>query len=751
MRHLVAIAFLAASPLLTAQSAVRADATPPPPAEVGPQANEPLPLQQAAPRPKRLLDRVHFDQPRPEAPLWAVGRAWKASFDPTGCTVVPFFGSMAPDNFPLRLELAQVRVDGEPLPLAPGQPAHDGQVVRTARGPLTEVVATALDSLEQSFVFERLPARGAIAVDVRCTGAYTTSVIDGGLRFANDHGHVDYTKAVAVDARGDRLALPIAWTGEAARIEIPAAWVATAALPIVLDPILNFWFLLGSAAPAGQTQHDSDVASFQSLGGRTLMIWQRQWSATDQDCWGLVFDGNLGLVQTDFAIDFTPNDWLKVACAANNYAQNFLVVSQVRIGLQHFIAGRTIAANGVLGAVFDIEREGVVGTPGNNFHPDVGSDPYFGPGRYTVVFQKKYLFAADIYMRQITTGGGLVTTNPVALATLPEEEQRPAISKSCGQSNGLPANWLVTWQRTWPGAPYDQEVHGRFVGWNGALVGGTIFVATTVAEETGPSPGSPIDANGQRFWPVVHELASAPGQPRDLQCKLVRSDGAVTLNAGVGSGIPAADHADVEVDSDGTRFVAVYTLNGTQEEQHTLAFLPGTNTLRTESRTGLGTSGADTKRQCNVCADYSGGSAMTPRYVISFTHVNTNTFNLVAFGGHTGSANSFTYRGIGCSNLPITATGSSVIGQTLTVTVGNGALSGTIFGFPDSISLAPLGCNCLQGVALGAIYGGNPLVWTVPNNPIYVGIDLSVQGFTIAGNQCLNLFDISDTIDFRVR
>lgn len=55
-----------------------------------------------------------------------VGRTWKANFDGTGCTVVPFLGSEAPRNFPLRLELAQATVGGEPLALVAGKPVVTG-------------------------------------------------------------------------------------------------------------------------------------------------------------------------------------------------------------------------------------------------------------------------------------------------------------------------------------------------------------------------------------------------------------------------------------------------------------------------------------------------------------------------------------------------------------------------------------------------------------------------------------------------
>jgi len=704
----------------------------------------------------RLADqrqpRVVFDQPEANGPLWAVGANWKASFDATGTLFVPFFGSDAPQNFPLRLQLASVQVGGEPLAVQEGTPRVVGTMVQTDRGALTERMQTGLERLEHSFVFHTLPNRGALSLDLACTTELQARAIDDGVRFACEHGHVDYTHAVAVDANGKRLPLPITWTGTGLHMEIPASFVADAALPLVLDPFLNSWFLLGSTSTL--LQRESDVASFQQNGGRTLLIWKRQWSATDQDCWGLMFDGNLGLVQTDFPIDTTVEDWLKISCAANNYAQNFLVVSEVRTGLLWWIGGRTIAANAAVGNLITIEREFVVGTPGNNLHPDVGSDPYFGVGRYTVVFQKTGVGFADIYMKQLSTNGGLVTINAIALSTNSAFEQKPSISKSCGQATG-DQRWLVCWQRTWAGAPNDQEVWGRYVGWNGVLPTAEFAVAFTPAEESAPSPGSPIDANGQRLWPLAFETTPTLGQPRDIVLRLLNSAGGTVASTTASVSAPSVDDRDPECDSDGTRMLVGFTgqsLSGQPSEQVALlAFLPATNTFRFDQQPiGLQTSGAEAKTQVSVVADFSGGGQASPRYFVSFTNETSNTFHLVNFGGWAGGTNFFTYRGLTCGGLGISASGSSAIGQTTTITVANGPLSATVIGTPGYIPLNALGCNCAQGVD-NFFYGPNPLVWTIPNNPAYVGLQFSIAGFSIQSGQCLGLFDISDTIDFSIR
>lgn len=697
-----------------------------------------------------LLTRVHFDRPMADGPLWAIGNRWKARFDPTGVQVIPFFGSHAPRNFPLDVTLAGATVGELPLELVAGAPTQVGDEVRTHRGSLTEVVATSLDALEQSWVFDRLPARDTITVDVQMSGDYRVSPIDGGLRFENEHGHVDYQKAVAVDGKGRRLPLPITWLGDRARMQIPASFVAEAELPIVLDPTYNYWFDLGSTAPVGQLQSEPDVSTLQILNGRTLMIWRRQYSLLDQDAWAIMFDGNLGIVRPDFTLDFTSDDWLKIACAGNIQAQNFLVVSEVRIGIQHNIFGRLVDVAGMPQSVLQIEREGVVGMPGNNFHPDVGNEAFAGQSRYTIVWNKKFLAASDIVMKQVTGTGGLVTTNAVPIANSLADEHQPSISKCAGHQPGA-ERWLVTWQEPFQ-VLFDMDVHGCFVTWNGA-VGARFPIGTTTEFETTPSAGSPIDANGERLWPVVYESRANLSLPRRLICKMMRGDGTVARTFEASNTNPG-DKSQAEVDSDGTRVNIAYTVfDGTNLDVEVATFAVLPSSVRNDARQTVHHVFAHQHSEPNLAADVSGGNGTTTRHCLPIRNSTTNTLEMFSWAGFAGSANFFGSTAWGCGpTVPIAAWGAPVIGEQVVVQVAGGSpLAGTMFGFPDPI---PVGnpCGCWLAAGVNPILTLGTFTWTVPNNPIYVGIDLTVQGFLFGGNQCLlGLVDLSNSIDFRIR
>jgi hypothetical protein len=356
-------------------------------------------------------------------------------------------------------------------------------------------------------------------------------------------------------------------------------------------------------------------------------------------------------------------------------------------------------------------------------------------------------------MKQVSTAYGLVTTNPIALDTSASEESNPTISKSCGQSNGQPAQWIATWQRFYSST--DQDCYGRFVNWNGALPGAVFTVAGSGANDTAPSASSPIEANGVRYWPVVWETATSPGQQRDILCRLFHADGSLLASGTVSNNVPNADDRDPEVDSDGARFVVGLTTGtpgyGQLPQAVTMAYLPSNNTFREDGRSGMNTSSLDNYGECNVCADYSGGSSPSPRFFVSFSVQANNTFNLVNLGGFTGSSTLFQYRSTQCGSLPITGGGWPVLGQTVTVTAANGGLSGTYAGFPSFLPLLQaLGCNCWLGVDPGT-FTPNPFVWSIPIDPLMVGTTISVQGFTITGSQCLGNVDLSDTVDFTIR
>lgn len=691
---------------------------------------------------------VLFDRPVADGPLWAMGGDWKASFDERGLEFVPFFGSTAPCDFPLRIEVARATVGGEALAISGGRPVAAKDAVRTERGAFAEVIRTGPHEIEQSFVFEALPNRGAVAVDVTISTVLTCSPLANGLLFQNEFGNVAYQKAEAVDAAGARVALPITWNGTAAHIEIPASFVEKARLPLVLDPVVNVnW---GLAPAITQQQREPDVATIETPG-RTCVVWRRQYSATDMDCWAVILDADLVPATATVAIDFTTSSWSAPAVASNTYAQEFLVVSQVDSGAAHWISGRMIDTAGTIGAQFDIERGGVVGLPGNKFRPDVGGDPYYGVAAYfTVVFEHEPTPGAlhDVCFKQVNQDGTLRTTNPIALITSAGNiKPSPSISKS-----NRTQNWCVAWQSG------VNEVRAAEIAWFGSIAVSHYHIAFATGLELLPHVSSPADMNGSRAFLIAFQYLASAGN-NNIRCEVQLSGsgsvGSFDLSQWEAGGAYAGwDQTLPEADSDGIRFVVGYTEQWQGLYDHdtrvsTLSFSPTTLAWTIDDTRTLLNGSASEEYWTRMAADAGSGSSPSPRYKIVSAKFNSNDIQVFDYGGYS-PGQLFTTRPMQCGTLSIAASGTPALGNPVTFTVANGALSGTIVGFPGAAPLGALGCNCTLGVANGFL-ALSPFSWTIPTDSAYIGMTVSVQGWTIAGSQCLGAIDFSDTIDFTIR
>ncbi|MCB9878952.1 MAG: hypothetical protein H6835_15255 [Planctomycetes bacterium] len=727
-------------------------------AHAAPKPASDLPQRRSGARPdariRHLPDHVLVDRPEAHGPLWLMGHDWKGCVDGLGFTFVPFFGADAPRNFPVRIELTQTSVGGEPLALSPGEPVAGATVVRTDRGALTEVLDLGLRQVEQSFVFATLPNRGAVAVELSFTGGLTGRAIDGGIELGNEHGTVTYHHAVATDAVGASTPLTIDWNGTSAHIEIPASFVVRATLPLVLDPVIQT--NLGIASTETNLQTMADIATLQSPD-LSCVIWRNQFSAGDQDVFATLLDTNLtDIIGSPVHIDYTFESWVHAAVAGNFQSAEFLVVSQVDVGTTSSIRGRLIDQTGVLGPKIDIERAGTGGSlPGNNFRPDVGGDPHSGIDAYfTVVYEHETAVGNhDIHYRQINQDGTLRLVPPLVLANTSTNESNPSISKSDDRQMHY-----VAWQRTWPTAPFDEDVHAARIDWNGTIRTPDTTIAGSVNNEFSPSASSRVQVEGT-YYSMIAYLSDVSGTDDDVYLRLVDDSLMVrkTLNLSAAEDQLSAgfDQKDPDIDSDGTRFAITYSepYGGTADEEtkvSTVAYDPILDALRIQdNRAGLGLSVSDEVRP-RICSFNSGGMVFRSDYVVADVNLGDNDVEVYEYGGY-ASGSSFTYFASECGTLSISPSGTTTIGGTMTITVGNGALSGTLFGYPGIVPINALGCNCTVGVWDAQILA-NPLTWTIPLNPGVVGLTLSVQGWTLAGTQCLgNMFDLSDTVDIHIR
>ncbi|MBL8725086.1 MAG: hypothetical protein JNK49_13630 [Planctomycetes bacterium] len=708
-----------------------------------------------------LADRLWFDDQAADGALWVRGSSYKACFDRRGFQYVPFLGSHAPRNFPLRVELRTASVGGERLELQSSGCKRQGEQIRIDRGALVELVDLAPRQIEQSFAFAELPNRGAVAVEIALSGEFAAVAAERGLQFHNDHGGVAYEKAIARDAAGHELPLRIDWRDGLARIEIPAAFVAAASLPLVLDPVLSTLTLSGGVPPA-EAQRNPDVARL-TVPGITAVSWTRTFSANDEDVFVQILDSAQNFLAAGY-VDFTSENWVTARIASNANTSRFLVAAQVDAVTGSFvgsyISSRIIDTTGATLPKVVVEGGNVVGLPGSNFRPDVGGDAAVDPAAfYTIVFEHETAPGNhDIYYKQIDQAGALRTLNPLPLDTSPTMQGNPAIAESNGPVQiGLA---LVAWQSQRQQAPFDDDVVARWITWNGAPNGPQFLVAGSMRNERRPAVSSYANVIGGQCAGVAWEddyltdndiavrLFDFGGNPFSTQLNLSAQ---VSLGAFL-----TRNQIFPSIETDGNRFAVGYSeFSGSDYDTFaaTATWLPGTLAWRLDDdRALLGTNAGTDDYWTRIVADWNFFAPVpNSEYTIVGAAIGSNAIEVRRYGGWL-PGNFFTTFVSQCGNLNIAASGAPTTGGFLNFSlVGAGPISGYLFGFPGFVNPTPCP-SCIVGVSNAVGVPGPNFTFVVPANPVFVNsFTLSIQGWAFGGNACLGAIDLSNTLDFVIR
>ena len=111
----------------------------------------------------------------------------------------------------------------------------------------------------------------------------------------------------------------------------------------------------------------------------------------------------------------------------------------------------------------------------------------------------------------------------------------------------------------------------------------------------------------------------------------------------------------------------------------------------------------------------------------------------------------FAARQTGCPGLTIAYSGSTALGQQVTLDLQpTTALTGFVVGLP--LPATPIGpCpTCTAGVSGQAVLV-HPFVLSIPASTEWVGLTISAQGFTFGTGPCLTQIALSPTIDMTIR
>ena len=238
----------------------------------------------------------------------AAGATYKACFTAQGVEFTPALGRRVPSNQPLQWSLAAISRDGPVVPPADAVPVlvEDGEhrLVRYARDCCEERYEIRSDGVAQSFLLSALPSgRGDLVVRGTITTALAGPAVgdhDGGVAFSfGELEAVTLSAVEAIDARGRCCPGSIRWHDGCLDYVIPAAFIDSAAMPLLIDPIMA----TGTAIYWALDMENADV-DFETSQDVHLMVYEVAYSSGDIDVYGERFVARQ-LVSGLLLIDYT--------------------------------------------------------------------------------------------------------------------------------------------------------------------------------------------------------------------------------------------------------------------------------------------------------------------------------------------------------------------------------------------------------------------------------------------------------------
>lgn len=313
--------------------------------------------QQGPLGPRRSLLPEYRLLQRDDQGLVGRGKAYRADFQAEHVEFVPAV-PMSPVSLSLRLRAEAAGRGTMQLLAAPSLPEADGLQVRYVRGAVVETYDVRSDALEQSFVFRELPpGDGDLVVDVRvATDLPVAAIGDDSVLFANQDGGAEIHGVVGRDGEGHTCGGSMAYRDGLLSLRLPAAFVRTATLPLVLDPLVTPRVL----ANTGNFTNEL-YAAYDASTARYLVAWCFNGNNNATEIRGLLTDGvNAG---TPLVIQ-TTNRIAHLSVANDNLRNTFVVAWDQEVPGGPFqnpyraIFARGVQAGGTLGPVAQITALG---------------------------------------------------------------------------------------------------------------------------------------------------------------------------------------------------------------------------------------------------------------------------------------------------------------------------------------------------------------------------------------------------------
>ena len=457
--------------------------------------------------------------------LYGDGPDYRAAFEAGRLTFTPALGSAADHALPVAFALEEIRVGEETIlaadpRVAPARVA-DERIVYHRAGGIEERYEVRADGVHQSFLFPTPPAGGGeLVVRGRIRTALDSVPAVDGARFERAGlGGVAWGGVTGVDANGWTAAGEVRVKGDVIELALPASFVAQAAYPLLLDPLIGTTF---DVMNTGWEDNYPDVA-YDVSENVYLVVWARTFAYDAIAVRGQRLNSAGGLEGGLIAISDPIPEGGRLSTtptvASVNSSNRFFVAWRERLG--------PLAVSDIFGAAVRADNGDVSSTIA--IAPSVGhqTDPAAG-GERTLIDDDVVLVWAEqftgirVCQVQVPPAGDLT---PPAFTQILEadsgsiENRHPAISKSAGESG----HFCVAWER-WDTtgtqtANGDGRIEAQIVNRNATIYGQNVTVSTGNDTYTSEQPA--VDGDGDHwviawqrqevFFPLKYNVMTRAG------------------------------------------------------------------------------------------------------------------------------------------------------------------------------------------------------------------------------------------------
>lgn len=366
---------------------------------------------------------------------WAPGRGCKTRFLPTGPEFHLAAGPAAASTPTVRLQWTALGRGDAFVPIGPGELRLEAKRAEYRRAGTVERYDVVADGIAQSFLLTSVPAGdGDLVLRSELTTAMLVEPAGAGLRLvAPGLAYCTLGGVTAIDAEGRRCTGTVRHRDGVLDYVVPADFVATARLPLLIDPLLGSATIVANASNA---ERDADLA-FDATAAVWLMVYEYVFSATDIDIYARRLDVAGAPLGSPLVLEGSGANDIDPQVANVNVRDRFVVVWNRQTASDSDVQARSVdAATGTAGPILAV----ATGTDSQG-RADIGGEATLADQDAICVWDNQTQDTIEAVQLVVEANGALVVQDLTTVAA--GSVLAPRISKSGGTTGRFLINWMV--------------------------------------------------------------------------------------------------------------------------------------------------------------------------------------------------------------------------------------------------------------------------------------------------------------------